>query len=144
MTQQWCADRDFPTSTFKLKAAAPVRPNGGEPSPEASPGRPVLPMLDSRWSMLGAGCTSSVSTGVCVGHTPERFYSALPNSRQTNRGVYGLSGVISHQSLQFFFYLISQRSKLFFFFHLANMINSSGLFTSRSPVWSCVKIKEIT
>lgn len=64
MRQQRRAGRDFPTSTFDLKAA-PTASGGGERSPEASPGRPVLPMLDSRWSMLGAGCTSSVSTGVC-------------------------------------------------------------------------------
>lgn len=41
-------------------------------SPEASPSRPVLPMLDSRWSMLGAGWTSSVSTGVWRDQTEEQ------------------------------------------------------------------------
>lgn len=71
----------FPTSTFKLKAAFTVSAGGGARSPEASPGSPVLPMLDSKWSMLGAGCRSSVSTGVCVDR--ETFYWALPDAKRT-------------------------------------------------------------
>lgn len=111
MTQQWSAKRDFPTSTFKLKAAFSVRANSSVRTPEASPGRPVLPMLDSKWSMLGAGCTSSVSTGVCVDQARERFYSAFPDSRQKNRGVDGLNGVISHQSLQIFIWSHKDQSR---------------------------------
>lgn len=84
MTHERRAQWDFPTSTFKLKAAFPV--SAYVHSPEASPGSPVLPMLDSRWSMLGAGCTSSVSTGVCGDEKRERFYSASPHSRQKNWG----------------------------------------------------------
>lgn len=71
VTHERCAQWDFPTSTYKLKAAFPV--SAYVHSPEASPGSPVLPMLDSRWSMLGAGCTSSVSTGVCGGWQTRAF-----------------------------------------------------------------------
>lgn len=69
--------RGWGLSYFHLQTESSIESQGmgggGGHSPEASPGRPVLPMLDSKWSMLGAGCTSSVSTGVCRSNTTALF-----------------------------------------------------------------------